>query len=195
MTSAPSGIGSIVYGWDLTLFHAIHPVTAPSTSMLYLARVLADVPLLLSAALIGLMLVLPRLRMRMTGFRAACFCVAVLIANWLIGLAWHRPRPFMAGAGQAWITHAATGSFPSNHLTLQWTVAAIFLLDRRTRPWGIALAVLGLPMAWARVYLGVHYPGDMLGAFGMGLLALLVAWTMFRRRAPAVITAPKPTAR
>ena len=195
MTIAPSGIGSIVYGWDLALFHAIHPATAPSTSMLYLARALADVPLLLSAALIGLMLVLPRLRMRMTGFKTGCFCVAALVANWLIGVAWHRPRPFVAGVGQAWIAHAATGSFPSNHLTLQWTVAAIFLLDRRTRPWGIAVALLGLPMAWARVYLGLHYPGDMLGSFGMGLLALLVAWMMFRRPAPDLIKAPKPMAR
>lgn len=195
MTIAPGDIGSIVYGWDLALFHAIHPATAPSTIMLHIARVLADVPLLLSAALIGLMLVLPRLRMRMTGFKAACFCVAALVANWLIGVAWQRPRPFVAGAGQAWIAHAATSSFPSNHLTLQWTVAAIFLLDRRTRPWGIAVALLGLPMAWARVYLGLHYPGDMLGAFGMGLLALLVAWMMFRRPAPDVITAPKPMVR
>ena len=195
MTIAPGGIRSIVYSWDLALFHAIHPATAPSTLMLDIARVLADAPLLLSAALIGLMLVLPRMRMRMTGFKAACFCVAALIANWLIGVAWHRPRPFMAGAGQAWITHAATSSFPSNHLTLQWTVAAIFLLDRRTRPWGIAVALLGLPMAWARIYLGVHYPGDMLGAFGMGVLVLLVAWMMFRRPAPDLIKAPKPMAR
>ncbi|MEO8777585.1 MAG: phosphatase PAP2 family protein [Rhodanobacter sp.] len=189
MTSvAATGIGSIVYSWDLALFHAIHPATAPSMTMVHVAHVLADVPLLLSAGLIGVMLVLPRLRMRSTGFKTACFCIAVLVANWLIGQAWHRPRPFVAGVGQAWITHAATGSFPSNHLTLQWTVAAIFLLDRRTRPWGIAVALLGLPMAWARVYLGVHYPGDMVGAFGMGLLALLAGWMMFRRPAHEVVT-------
>ena len=85
-------------------------------------------------------------------------------------------------AGPAWIAHAATSSFPSNHLTAQWVIAGVLLLDRRTRPWGLIVAVLGLPMAWARVYLGVHYPSDMLGALGVAGLAMLSAWLVIRRR-------------
>ena len=33
------------------------------------------------------------------------------------------------------------------------------------------------PVAWARIYLGVHFPLDMLGA---ALVALLSAWSAFR---------------
>lgn len=88
---------------------------------------------------------------------------------------WNRPRPFVAGIGFGWIPHAATSSFPSDHLTVQWAVAGVLVLNRRTRLWGVALALLGLPMAWARVYLGDHYLGDMLGAAVMGLLAALFA--------------------
>ena len=36
------------------------------------------------------------------------------------------------------------------------------------------LALLGLPMAWARVYLGVHWPLDMAGAALSGAVAALV---------------------
>lgn len=181
--SAATPLADAVYGWDRWLFDAIHPAAAPSTLMLRLAEALAEGPLLLSAGLLGLMLAWPRLRMRTDALAASACAVAALFANKLIGLAWTRPRPFAAELGQAWMTHAATASFPSNHLTLQWTVAGILLLDRRTRWPGLALALLGLPMAWARVYLGVHYPGDMLGGFAMGALAVAGGWFVRRRSA------------
>lgn len=77
--------------------------------------------------------------------------------------------------------------FPSDHLTVQWVVASMLLLDRRTRAWGLGIALLGLPMAWARIYLGVHYPGDMLGALAMGGLAMLSGWLLFRRSTTSTI--------
>ena len=43
---------------------------------------------------------------------------------------------------------------------------------------GLALALLGLPVAWARIYLGVHFPLDMVGA---ALIAGLSAWLAFRQ--------------
>ncbi|WP_234411403.1 phosphatase PAP2 family protein [Rhodanobacter thiooxydans] len=69
--------------------------------------------------------------------------------------------------------HAATGSFPSDHLTVQSVVARMLLLYRRSRAWGIGIALLGLPMTWVRIYLGVHYPGDMPGAIAMDGLGML----------------------
>jgi undecaprenyl-diphosphatase len=39
------------------------------------------------------------------------------------------------------------------------------------------LALLGLPVAWARIYLGVHFPLDMAGA---ALVTALSAWLAFR---------------
>lgn len=68
------------------------------------------------------------------------------------------------------------GSFPSDHLTAQWVVAGLLLLDRRKRTWGIVIGPLGLLMAWARIYPGVHYPSDIVGALAMGVLATMVGW-------------------
>lgn len=181
MTSPVPGLGSVVYAVDLRLFHVIHPSTPPSPAMLHLARGLADGPLVLTAALLGAMLMFPRWSMRSIALQASGAAAAALFANLIIGAAWDRARPFVAGVGQAWMSHAATGSFPSDHLTVQWVVAGMLLLDRRMRSWGIGIALLGLPMAWARIYLGVHYPSDMLGALGMGGLAMLSGWLWFRR--------------
>jgi len=47
---------------------------------------------------------------------------------------------------------------------MQWGIAGVLIGHRETRFSGVALAALGLPMAWARIYLRVHYPRDMLGA-------------------------------
>ncbi|NMW22949.1 phosphatase PAP2 family protein [Rhodanobacter denitrificans] len=190
MMSFITWIGTVVYGWDLRLFQAIHPTVPPSSSMLDLARAFADGPLMLTVGILGLMLVRPQWSMRATALRALIAAAMALIGNALIGLVWDRARPFVAGAGQAWVTHAATGSFPSDHLTVQWVVAGMLLLDRRTRAWGLGIALLGLPMAWARIYLGVHYPGDMLGALAMGGLVMLFGWRWLRRPAMTHLIAP-----
>lgn len=195
MTSLTAWIGTVVYGWDLRLFQAIHPTVPPSPVMLHLVRAFADGPLLLTACILGLMLVRPRWSMRATALKALVAATAALIGNALIGLVWDRARPFVAGVGHAWITHAATGSFPSDHLTAQWVVAGMLLLDPRLRCWSMAVALLGLPMAWARIYLGVHYPGDMVGAFAIATLATLGGWiARHRRTACAADTSMAPQA-
>ncbi|HUW38791.1 MAG TPA: undecaprenyl-diphosphatase [Rhodocyclaceae bacterium] len=87
-----------------------------------------------------------------------------LLINQLIGLLWYHPRPFEIGIGRTLVWHVQDSSFPSDHLTLIWAVAFGLLRRERTRLAGRTLALLGLPVAWARIYLGVHFPLDMLGA-------------------------------
>ncbi|WP_249352588.1 MULTISPECIES: phosphatase PAP2 family protein [unclassified Rudaea] len=159
--------------FDVCVFQWIHPTAAPSPTVMWIALGLAEGTPVLTAGLLICAWWLSAGRYRRVVVRAVVFAAIAVLINGLIGLAWDRPRPFVAGVGQAWLAHAATASFPSNHLTLQWVVAGVLLLDRRARPWGIGIALLGLPMAWARVYLGVHYPGDMLGALGVAALAML----------------------
>lgn len=103
--------------------------------------------------------------------------LAGLLINQIIGWLWQHPRPFMIGLGRTFISHAADSSFPSDHLTLLWSIAFSFLMHRRPRVAGLMLALLGLPVAWARIYLGVHFPFDMIGA---ALVAALSAWLAFR---------------
>ncbi|GAB3215189.1 undecaprenyl-diphosphatase [Pseudaeromonas pectinilytica] len=100
-----------------------------------------------------------------------------LIINQLIGLAWSNPRPFMIGLGHTFLSHAADSSFPSDHLTLWWAVSLSLMLQRGPRTIGLGLTILGLPIAWARIYLGVHFPLDMLGAV---TVAAFVAWLTLR---------------
>lgn len=115
--------------------------------------------------------------LRRAAFRAAMAALAAALISLLIGVVWPHPRPFMLGVGTNLLEHAPDASFPSDHLTLWWAISFSLLTptanpERARLIWrtGFVLSVLGLPMAWARIYLGVHYPLDMLGAVLVALI-------------------------
>lgn len=76
-------------------------------------------------------------------------------------------------------------AFPSNHSTVAAaTAVALFLVDRRL---GAIAALAALLMGASRVYVGAHYPHDVLVAFGVGAaVALAVTWSARRYAAPLV---------
>ncbi|WP_340148254.1 phosphatase PAP2 family protein [Billgrantia montanilacus] len=53
---------------------------------------------------------------------------------------------------------SGTCAFPSNHATIMLTMAFSLLLHAETRRIGHYLLLLAVPVAWARVFLGVHFP-------------------------------------
>jgi len=95
----------------------------------------------------------------------------------LIKAALHRTRPchvipdvhLLAGCTRSF-------SLPSNHASNMFALAAVGWLGFRRWRWALALLAAGV--AYSRVYLGVHYPADVLagavwgGALGWGLTAL-----------------------
>lgn len=57
-------------------------------------------------------------------------------------------------------------SFPSDHATMAGAVAVGLLLANRR--WGIPAAVAAALMAFTRVYVGAHYPSDVLAGLALG---------------------------
>jgi len=105
-------------------------------------------------------------RLRETALKACVVTLAALGANQLIGLAWPHPRPFVIGLGHTFIAHAPDSSFPSDHGTV-FAAVCIVLLERGMMRLGAATLVGGVAVAWARIFLGVHFPLDMIGAVGV----------------------------
>src|SRR3954451_17508695 len=112
--------------------------------------------------------------------------LALLIAQ-PIANAIDRARPFVDHPTQSHLLvgRSTDPSFPSDHATGAFAIAvAIWLYDRTIGTVFLAVAVL---MGFARVYVGVHYPGDVLGgAILGGLVALLLRWGPLRRALEAV---------
>lgn len=97
-----------------------------------------------------------------------------LVINKMIGFLWFQPRPFMVGIGHTYFQHAPDSSFPSDHVTFMWAVGLSFLFHRGLRLTGSTILVLAICVGWARVFLGVHFPLDILGAIVIATCSVLV---------------------
>lgn len=139
-----------------------------------------DLPVFLAEYLIGIvpgLLVLLWFRNRseparerlLSAFFSAMLALGV---NQLIGFFYQHPRPFMVGLGHAYLLHATDSSFPSDHVTVFCAVGFALCLDRTTRRAGAVLILASLPVAWSRIYLGVHFPLDMVGAVGTAAISV-----------------------
>ncbi|GAC1610974.1 MAG: phosphatase PAP2 family protein [Mycobacteriales bacterium] len=83
-------------------------------------------------------------------------------------------RPYDQLAGVLVLVHrSADASFPSDHATMAGAVAAgLLVVDRRL---GFVAAAAALLMVFARVYVGAHFPIDVLAGLAVGaVVALLV---------------------
>lgn len=89
--------------------------------------------------------------------------IAILISQCISHVYYH-PRPFVMEVGRTLIYHAPNGSFPSDHMLIFSSIAFSYLFSVQ-RKLGIFLLIMAWLVAWSRVYLGVHFPLDMLGAF------------------------------
>lgn len=115
----------------------------------------------------------------------------VLLINFVIGVAWFEPRPFVVGLGTNLLPHAATSAFPSNHGSIMFTSAFVLMgtLARTPRLLGKLLLICALPVCWARVYLGVHWPLDMFGALVVSIVVALIMRTTSARETSRIVAA------
>lgn len=93
----------------------------------------------------------------------------------LIGLVYVHPRPFMIPLGHSFALHASDTSFPSDHGILFFSVS-LALMAGGVRLLGAAVFVVGLMVAWSRVYLGIHFPFDMVGALLVSVVSNMIVW-------------------
>jgi undecaprenyl-diphosphatase len=117
--------------------------------------------------------------------------------GWLLKRWFARPRPELVPH----LVRVDSGSFPSGHSLLS---AAIYLtlgalLARLVKPMRFKIYIICVALVFSmlvgvsRVYLGVHYPTDVLGGWTVGLLWAIGCWLVarFLQRRGAVERAPE----
>ncbi len=87
-----------------------------------------------------------------------------LLLNKIISTLYYHPRPFVNNKVLLLIKHSADSSFPSDHTTLMLSIALMLIYFTTTRRTGIILTITALIGGIARIYVGVHYPLDIIGS-------------------------------
>ena len=151
----------------LAINHLAHQNAVLDAFMVFSAQY---IPLILALTLIGAWF-WPRARR--AAFRAAVSGAGALILAPLVGLLYSQARPFALGLGTQLIHHVADNGFPSDHTAVSFGVAVSLLLSGDVLgPYAFVLALL---VGFARIFVGVHFPTDVLAGAALGtLVALLV---------------------
>lgn len=108
-----------------------------------------------------------------------------LLVSQLLKSLFDRPRPDLVPHG----SHVYTASFPSGHAMMSaatyLTLGALLARmhpQRRLKAYFLILAtVLSIAIGISRVYLGVHWPTDVLAGWTLGACWAILCWLIARR--------------
>lgn len=114
----------------------------------------------------------------------AVFLTSSFLNSWLkvlLGV----PRPFAVDPTVG-LSHETSLSMPSGHAQGSATFWGL-LGPKIKRPWGLILALaVPLLVGFTRVYLGVHYPSDVLMGWALGW-GIALAWFLYGSRVEALL--------
>jgi undecaprenyl-diphosphatase len=115
--------------------------------------------------------------------RAGAALALAFAAATVVSLLSHEVRPFQTHHVVQLIPHEAGSSLPSDHATAGFTLAAVTAVFLY-RLWAAPLAAAAAAIGFARVWVGVHYPGDIAASLLIALAAtaaVIAGERLFRR--------------
>ncbi len=157
--------------WDLNMMLAIQKTHTPLLDILMKSFSNLAGPVFLGGISVGLAIKFWVRRQRTELFGLVVAAIGGTLLNLLIKSCFNRERP------QMWAMindHMNTSSYPSGHVTIGLIIYGFcgYLLGRYFPRWrgliylGIFLLVLAI--GWSRMYVGLHWPTDVLAGYATG---------------------------
>lgn len=105
--------------------------------------------------------------------------LGLIVTNLTIKPLISRPRPWLDWPIVPLVTEKDPNSFPSGHTCAAFAAGMVWV---RALPWKwgrIAAVVAAVVMGLSRLYVGVHYPADVLAGAVIGSLCAWAAWKAY----------------
>jgi undecaprenyl-diphosphatase len=129
--------------------------------------------LVIIALIIGILAQRPwRRRMAIFFFAGLSVLFARGVIQTLINYFFPIDRPFVAKGFAPLISFPELPSFPSAHAIVFFSLATVVFLQMSSR-WGIVMYFFAAVIGVARVFIGLHYPIDIIGGAVIGMLVPL----------------------
>ncbi|MEI7503346.1 MAG: phosphatase PAP2 family protein, partial [Paludibacter sp.] len=121
-----------------------------------------------------------------------CIVIADQVSSGLIKHLVERPRPSHAVHlnGLVHLVNGYSGGlygFVSSHAANSFGFALLSSLIFRQKSYSIAIFVWAILTAYSRIYLGVHYPLDIVGGIIVGILAALLCFAIIKKFRPSLL--------
>lgn len=122
---------------------------------------------------------------------AVCILISDQVASGVIKNLVHRLRPSHLSSlnGMVHLVKGYTGGlygFVSSHASNSVGFAVISSLYFRRKSYALALGLWALLVSYSRIYLGVHYPLDVIGGALLGSAAAYISWRLVKIYRPSI---------
>ncbi|WPC39966.1 undecaprenyl-diphosphatase [Clostridium sp. JS66] len=109
-----------------------------------------------------------------------------LMLSFIIGSVYYVDRPFVHNKVNLLVPHVKDASFPSDHAT--GTMSIALGLRKYNRILGIIMTILSIIVGFSRVYVGNHYPLDVIGAYAMVFITSYLYNLLLKNKVEGIYT-------
>ena len=111
----------------------------------------------------------------------ASLAINALLVNVFLKNIVARSRPYEVIDGlTSLVGEQSDFSFPSGHTSSAFSVAVVMFM-LMPKKYGVPALIVATLIAYSRLYVGVHYPSDIIGGLIIGILVAVICVTVYKR--------------